>query len=1071
MQKTLTFFIVFLLILNTTVKAQLFSFEDNVVPTGWSVSTSPALSVSGTKYKLGTKSLSWTWPVGSKMTVANPTGLDAASINSSGGIYLWVYNTTPNTGKLVFSFLNSLDQVKCSINFNLNFTGWRCLLASFTADMKHDKSLLSKMTIQTPSTTGGTLYFDHIEFQTGVRWDRMTDAQHTITQSDAAVDFWGIRSYGNFPATIPVATQVQKNGIDTVLRRLDEWYLSTGKFASNTYYKYRKSAIDSDISSTNSYNKLKANFKTTSTTTVGTTVTGEGLYPENITSANGVTLKNFRDVAEGPMLWLAYDYRMNAGRTDSKTRWLNLTDWFYDQGWADGSSMGGLFGDKLRSSGYFNSLILMRNELDATRRTRELTTLNWFSLWGNTNMPFDIPGDNADHIRSLCIAKLAYVALQPDSSKRVLAMTNLKNYFNNAFSIAHGFLDTFKPDFSGYHHAGTYLTAYYPDALYAASLMYYLLHDTPYALSDSVYSTLKNCLLTWRLTASEYDVPAATCGRFPTGTEYVEQIMPAFAYLALSRSQPDTELLAAFGRLWKPTVSPLIDQLKSAGVGISHRTTLGETELCLEAINLKVAAEANPKKSFFLPFSGLLVNRGNAGLVTIKGFSKYIWDYESGLPSDNLYGRYLSYGQIEYTSWTSKRRNNNYTSADWDWSRIPGTTTKYLSKTALTFTSSVLHRNFSDRTFLGGAGLNDTTAVFGMQLHDNAFDKTFYANKSVFCLGNVLVCLGSNIANSDKTNKTETTLFQQEVKTGETVKLNGTTVTATTSGAATPVVRDNIGNRFIVKTGTVDIVKTNAIYAAVINHGVSPSNVSYRYFQLLQSNDTQEANYLNVNTCPIEVARQDNVAHIVRQKDDKVHGYVIFNAASVLNDVWINKVNMPSLVMFKENADNRFQLVVSEPDMHRTSATNLSGLTKDIEKEMGLTANYEITLNGLFQLDGDHAGITLTNSGATTKIALIVRDGKSYPVNLKALASGVDTLFTENAFNFFNSGLKNIFIVNATDGGAFQVQLYTVDGKVIRQEQAVLSPYALNLTTAKSGIYMVRLTNSAVSKSFKFIVQ
>jgi hypothetical protein len=163
--------------------------------------------------------------------------------------------------------------------------------------------------------------------------------------------------------------------------------------------------------------------------------------------------------------------------------------------------------------------------------------------------------------------------------------------------------------------------------------------------------------------------------------------------------------------------------------------------------------------------------------------------------------------------------------------------------------------------------------------------------------------------------------------------------------------------------------------------------------------------------------------------------------------------------------------VVSEPDMHRTSATNLSGLTKDIEKEMGLTANYEITLNGLFQLDGDHAGITLTNSGATTKIALIVRDGKSYPVNLKALASGVDTLFTENAFNFFNSGLKNIFIVNATDGGAFQVQLYTVDGKVIRQEQAVLSPYALNLTTAKSGIYMVRLTNSAVSKSFKFIVQ
>jgi len=1071
MQKTLTLLLSLLFLSNSLVKAQLFSFEDSIVPSGWTVSTSPTLSVSGTKYKLGTKSLCWTWPVGSKMTVANPTGLNAASTNSSGGIYLWIYNTTPNTGKLVFSFLNSLDQVKCSINFNLNFTGWRCMLASFTADMKHDKSLLSKMTIQAPSTTGGTLYFDHIEFQTSVRWDRMTDAQYTITQSDAAVDFWGIRKNGNFPATIPVATQTQKNGVDTVIRRLEEWYLSTGKYASNTFFNYRKKAVNDDISSVNSFNNLKANFKTTSTTTVGTVVIGEGLYPENLTSVNGTSVKNFRDVAEGPMLWLAYDYRLNAGRTDSKTRWLNLIDWFYDQGWADGSSMGGLFGDKLRSSGYFNSIILMRNELDATRLQRELTTLNWFSLWGVTNMPFDIPGDNADHIRALCIAKLAYAVLQPDADKKAMAMTNLKNYFNNAFSVAHGFLDTFKPDYSGYHHAGTYLTQYYPDALYTASLMYYLLHDTPYALSDSVYNTLKNCILTWRLTASEYDVPTATCGRFPTGTEYVEQIMPAFAYLALSRPQPDTELLAAFGRLWKPTVSPLIDQLKNAGVGISHRTTLGETELCLDAVNLKVAAEANPKKSFYLPYSGLLVNRNNTGLITVKGFSKYIWDYESGLPSDNLYGRYLSYGQIEYTNWITKRRNNNYSSADWDWSRIPGATTKYLSKTALTYTSSVLHRNFSDRIFLGGTGLSDTLAVFGMQLHDNAFDKTFYANKSVFCMGNVLVCLGTNIANSDKTNRTETTLFQQELKTGETVKLNGTTLTATSTGNVSPVIRDNIGNRFIVKTGTVDVVKTNAMYAAVINHGYSPGNVSYRYFQLLQSNDTEEAKYLNESTCPIEVARQDNVAHIVRQKNDKIHGYVIFNAASVLNDVWINKVNMPSVILFRENSDNRLQLSVCEPDMRRTSATNLSKLDKDLEKEMGLPANYEITLNGLYQLDGDHAGVSLTNAESTTKIAWVVQDGKSYSIQLKSLASGVDTLLTENAFNLFNSATKNVFIVNATDGGNFQLQLYSSDGKMIRQEKQAASPFALNLSSFKSGIYLVKLTNTMTSKTIKFIVQ
>lgn len=1071
MKKSVTFCILFFFLFYNTINAQLFSFEDSIVPVGWSVSTSPALSVSGTNFKLGIKSLAWTWPAGSKMTITNPTGLSAASTSSSGGIYMWIYNTTPNAGKLVFSFLNSSEQVKCSLNFNLNFTGWRCLLASFTADMKHDKSLLSKITIQAPATIGGTLYFDHIEFKTSVPWDRMTDAQYTISQSNVVEDFWGIRKNGDFASTIPVATQTQKDGVDTVLSRTDKWFLSTGKYASNSFFKYRKSAIESDISFTNSFNNLKANFKTTSASTVGTTVTGEGLYPENISSADGANLKGFRDVAEGPMLWFAYDFRLNTGRSDSKTRWINLIDWFYDQGWADGSSMGGLRFEKLRSSGYFNSIFLMRNELDATRLSRELNTLNWFSLWGNTNMSFVVPGENADNIRSLCIAKLAYAALQPDTDRKVLAMTNLKNYLNNAFSIAPGFLDTFKPDFSGYHHAGTYLTQYYPDALYVASLMYYLLHDTPYALSDSVYSNLKNCLLTWRLTASEYDVPAATCGRFPNGTEYVNQILPAFAYLALSHPQPDNELLAAFGRLWKPNTSPLIDQLKSASVGISHRTTLGETELCLDAANLNVTAEANPVKSFYLPYSGLLVNRGRSGLVTIKGFSKYIWDYESGLPTDNLYGRYLGYGQIEYTNWTSKRRNNNYSSDDWDWNRIPGTTTKHLSDAALIYNSNVLQRNFSDRTFLGGVALNDTIAVFGMQLHDNAIDKTFYANKSVFCFGNVLVCLGSNIANSDKTNRTETTLFQQELKAGETVKLNGTTVTATTTGLTTPVIRDNIGNRFIVKTGTVDIVKTNAMYAAIINHGVSPSNVMYLYFQLLQSNDIQEAKFVNTSTCPIEVTRQDNVAHIVRQKEDKVHAYLIFNAISTLNDSWINKVNMPSLIMIKEHADNNIQLAVSEPDMRRTSATNISALTKELEKEVGRAANYQITLNGLYQLDGAQTGITATNLGSTTKMEWIVQDGKSYNIQLKPLASTAVNQLNDNVYKVFPSGIKNRYILNATNDADFRFVLLSSDAKIVKLQNNVSSPYTLNLSSLSSGIYFLKLANKLQSKTFRLLVE
>ena len=56
---------------------------------------------------------------------------------------------------------------------------------------------------------------------------------------------------------------------------------------------------------------------------------------------------------------------------------------------------------------------------------------------------------------------------------------------------------------------------------------------------------------------------------------------------------------------------------------------MGETELCLQAAALKVTPEPNPRTTLYLPYSGLMINRNATRHVTLKGFSKYIWDYES----------------------------------------------------------------------------------------------------------------------------------------------------------------------------------------------------------------------------------------------------------------------------------------------------------------------------------------------------------------------------------------------------------------------------------------------------------
>ena len=250
---------------------------------------------------------------------------------------------------------------------------------------------------------------------------------------------------------------------------------------------------------------------------------------------------------EAAMIPLAIDWRRN-GQTSSRDAVLKLFDWYNDQGWADGSGLGTLRFEKLRSCGYFHALFMLRNDLGSARKTRELNTLRWLSLYGQAIAPFDSVAETADDLRCLAFAKLTYALMQPDSLQRHAAMQIFRDYCNNTFAPHGGYLETFKNDYSGYHHRGTYFGAYYPQALYVGAFVYYLLHGTPYALSDTVYNQIKQQLLTFRTVASLYDVPVATCGRFPTGTSILHELLGAFAYMGQSKDIQDPELIAAFKR-------------------------------------------------------------------------------------------------------------------------------------------------------------------------------------------------------------------------------------------------------------------------------------------------------------------------------------------------------------------------------------------------------------------------------------------------------------------------------------------------------------------------------------------
>ena len=104
------------------------------------------------------------------------------------------------------------------------------------------------------------------------------------------------------------------------------------------------------------------------------------------------------------MIQLAQDYRLHASAT-SLERLIRLYDWFFDQGWAAGSAHGTLYFEKLRSGGYFNSLFMVRNQLDKVRLERELEARRWYNVFGRA-ITMDGVGEKADKIRTRWTSKI-----------------------------------------------------------------------------------------------------------------------------------------------------------------------------------------------------------------------------------------------------------------------------------------------------------------------------------------------------------------------------------------------------------------------------------------------------------------------------------------------------------------------------------------------------------------------------------------------------------------------------------------------------------------------------------------
>ena len=951
--------------------SQIYSFEDEKVPDGWSINRG-TLTISSEKYKSGNRSLQVNWKQGATLNITSPNGISEACKKKNGGMNVWIYNKFPINEYLIFSFKNNNEQEICRLPFLLNFRGWRCIWAKFQDDMNMTpQSKIQLVEIQFPQhTKKGITYIDLLEFTPKVSWQNMSDAQYNVNRTDYSLipDFIGYRTT---PQKVKEIIPAEDKQIKTITNRLTQWYIGHKQTSDSKWTKLRKEKEQIFIQK-----GLKAAQQIKIKYNKDNIPVGEPLFPMGAPSTiNGQPVQRFRTINENILLPLALDYRKNKNE-QSLQKAIYIYDWFNDQGWADGSGMGTLCFEKLRSSGYFHSFFLLKERLSTKQFNRELNTLNWFTMFGACYQIPSHAGEVADNLRALAIPKLIYALSLNDKQEQQVALTAFKHYMDNALSIAPGFFGTFKSDFSGYHHRGPYHSAYYPHALYAGALIAYLLHDTPYALSETTIHNLKQGLLTFRFFCAGLDVPAGTVGRFPKGQQILETLLPAFAYLALSHKNPDIELTAAFKRILesKTNEQAIADYVSNVNSNLAYTSTVGEIEILSRLASSSITKEKAITGTLFMPYSGLLVAKDSLYHFNVKGFSRYIWDFESSA-TENTKGRYLAYGQIEYFNLKNKQKSFNPQENKFDWNYIPGATTKVLPDKTLQDKggASSGHRNFSDETFLAGVCASDNNALFSFRMHDITYDKSFRANKSVFICKHFLLCIGSDIQSKDNKYPIITTVFQSFNKECSKEKIPGGYILTDSSLT------------YVIKGEDVQISSSpeKTHVRAFIRHGIAPENDRYHYY-ILKHKDKTLAKQLLSNNSPIEIISQNNDAHIIRHKPKNIVYAALFNAQKTYTGQLVTQVNIPLSYILEKQEGQSFRLSICEPDMRRVSRAHMGLLTEQDVIEEEKPFNTKLTINGLYNIDCPQKSIKVLHNEEKDKTYITISTirGENYTLLL-----------------------------------------------------------------------------------------
>ncbi len=912
---------------------RMFSFEEPQIP-DCITATHSRLSVSDLHYKDGKHSLEWTFEPGGilelkkdlKFEKKDPTGKDLYL----SAFIVWVYNEVPQDATIEFQFLK--DGKRCtSFPFGINFSGWRAAWVCYERDMQGTpEEGMNELRIIAPNSKG-TLFIDHLITATKVDARQQTaDLQVPFVNAGTTNHWLVVYQHSLLKPDIELTPVDDKQRAEMQLleKRFRDMIYTKGKITDKEVENIRKK-----------YDFYQITYKNGQVSGVPIYMVRaaeayERIIPDwnkDMLTKMGVEMRAYFDL----MKRIAVAYNNSTAkpviREEMKKKFLAMYDHITDQGVAYGSCWGNIHHYGYSVRGLYLAYFLMKDVLRETGKLQEAErTLRWYAITNEVYPKPEVNGIDMDSFNTQTTGRIASILMMEDTPEKLQYLRSFSRWIDFGCRPALGLSGSFKVDGGAFHHRNNY-PAYAVGGLDGATNMIYLFSRTEFAVSELAHETVKNVLLTMRFYCNKLNFPLSMSGRHPDGKG---KLVPMhFAMMALAGSpdgkeEYDSEMVSSYLRLISdPSIA------NDSPEYMPKVSNAEERKVAKLLIEKGFRLEPDPQGNIAMGYGCVSVQRRSNWSAVARGHSRYLWAAEHYLGA-NLYGRYLAHGSLQILTaapgQTVTPATSGWQQEGFDWNRIPGVTSIHLPLEQLQAKvlnvdsySGMEEMLYSDEAFAGGLSQQKMNGNFGMKLHEHdKYNGSHRARKSYHFIDGMIVCLGSDIENTNTEFPTETTIFQLAVtdKAGHDYWKN--------YQGDKKVWVDHLGTGYYVPT-PIRFEKNFPQYSRmqntgketkgdwvslVVDHGKAPKNGSYEYAVLPQTNEALMKKFAKKPT--YKVLQQDRNAHIVESVSEQIISYVLFETPeTTLPGGLLQRVDTSCLVMIHKGSADKIKLTVAQPDL------------------------------------------------------------------------------------------------------------------------------------------------------------